>query len=120
MGLWDVVVPESIVIEEGQGNELREMMEAFYEAVITALDLSERERLSFARIRHSIHHFLGEDDGKHCATDDWTELLVVNDRIVASVMSIRTPFNYSQICFAVYQGPALDKVLSRFEGSEAE
>jgi hypothetical protein len=105
-----VAVPEPFVVID-QGDEVIERERtAFFEAILQQLALSEAERQRDCQVVTS--ELVHPDKGRE--TDDRITMLIVSDRLAATVLERRTEFNYTEVAFASHVTPRLiDELLER-------
>lgn len=105
-----VMVPEPFVVMDQVDETVDRERTVFFETVLEQLALGEAERQRDCQI--VTRELVRPDEDQE--TNDRITMLIVSDRIAATVLERRTEFNYTEVAFASHVTPNLiDELLER-------
>ncbi len=105
-----LVVPEPFVVVDQGDVAIDRERTAFFEAVLQLLPLNEQERVRDCQIVSAeLAQLLEQRE-----SNDRITVLIIHDRVAASVLERRTEFNNTEVLFASYVTPGqIDELLER-------
>ncbi len=94
-------VPEPMLVSTGDQGIIGQAMNSFFDSIVPSLGLDVRTLTADVEIiSHVLHKYDSHEQVR--PTDDRLTILVVQDRVVASVLERRTEFNHIQVLFSRY------------------
>ena len=98
--------PDQFAVITGEEHFIEEEKNNFFEAVLDYVGYDQKARESFAEILPMILHRY-DNHGQVRPTDDRVTLLIIRDRVVASVLERRNDANWVEAAFACYLKPEI-------------
>ena len=98
--------PDKFVVITGEEHFIEGKKNNFFEAVLDYVGYDQRARESFAEILPMVLHRY-DNHGQVRPTDNRVTLLLIRDRMVASVIERRNDANWVEVAFACYLKPEI-------------
>lgn len=102
--------PDQFTVNTGEEHIIEEEKNRFFNAVLDYVGYDQRARECFAEIRPMVLHRY-DSHGQLRPTDDRITMLIMKDKITASVLERRNDANWIEVAFACYLTPEIVRKL---------
>jgi hypothetical protein len=111
-------IPDSFVCAPEDLTSVQQLQDSYFENVLRSLGWLEQSHITaMCRIRSreivKEREHVASPPSSDISSDDRLTELIINDRIVATVLTIRTESNFVQVIFGLHISPEIEQQVRR-------